>query len=144
MINDDFRILCCLLTWLIGLSATGCTPPSGTRASPGTGYGAVTAEQLRRTPFSHRTGGEDFDFDWSFDGDTFVIEGQQIPADLTNALLGPGVTAPRIEGRWEISNETIVLTPKLDGGKQDAKPCSFPIYFTGVIRIETEAAQYVF
>jgi len=57
-------------------------------------------------------------------------------------MLEPGVTAPRIEGTWQIRGGTIEFTTKINGSNEKGRTCSFSIYFTGVIRIETPAAQY--
>ena len=99
---------------------------------------------MRQTDFSHRTGAEDFDFTWTFEDDRFVIDGAEIPPDLIAAMLGPDVSTTRIEGTWRIHDEQIEFVVNDDQGNATARKCSLPIYFTGVIRIETPEAQYVF
>lgn len=142
MIDSISRVLICVLMVALGFTVAGCAakiqPPVGGNYAP------VTAEQLRRAKFSHRTGREKFDFDWSFEGDTFLIQGNEIPTDLTDVMLEPGITAQRIEGVWHIRDGTIEFTTSIDGSNEKGRTCSLPIYFTGVIRIETPAAQYVF
>ena len=55
----------------------------------------------------------------------------------------PPVTASRIEGTWRIRAGMIEFTTSIAGSDEKVRTCSFPIYSTGVIRIETPAAQYV-
>lgn len=127
----------------IGMVIVGCGSVSEPPVEVGGNYPPVTEKQLRQTEFSHRTGGEDFEFTWSFEDDRFVIKGNEIPTDLITAILGPDASATRIEGTWHIHNSTIDFTLD-DDDSGTARKCSLPIYFTGVIRIETPKAQYVF
>ena len=112
-------------------------------AQVGGSYPPVTPERLAGSSSSHRTGHDDFEFTWSFDATSFVIEGSAIPTDLISAMLGPDVSATEIQGKWEIRDGTIHFF--VDTGDTDSvKECSMPIYSTGPIRIESSAAQYVF
>lgn len=109
----------------------------------GGNYPAVTPQRLTGSTSSHRTGQHDFDFTWTFDATSFVIEGSALPTDLITAMLGPDDKATKIEGTWEIRDGIIHFFVNT----KDAKPgsnCSMRIYSTGPIRIETSEAQYVF
>ncbi len=128
----------------VGMVIVGCGSVSEPPVEVGGNYPPVTEKQLRQTEFSHRTGGEDFEFTWSFEDDRFVIEGNEIPSDLITAILGPDASTTRIEGTWQIHDGTIDFALDDDDDSGTAGKCSLPIYFTGVIRIETPKAQYVF
>lgn len=137
------RLVSCLMI-AGGVALCGCATQSTPPTQTGGNYPPVTPEQLRRAEFSHRTGGADISFSWSFDRDTFAIEGSDIPPDLATALLGPNTSASRIEGTWQIHDGTIEFLVTTGDADDVQRKCSLPIYFTGVIRIETPAAQYVF
>jgi hypothetical protein len=51
------------------------------------------------------------DGDWTFSDTEFVLVagGKPLPADLLKAILGPGESATRIEGKWRIENDNHVL-----------------------------------
>ena len=109
----------------------------------GGNYPAVTPERLAGSTSSPRTGQHDFDFSWTFDATSFVIEGNAIPADLMTAMLGSDETVAKIEGAWEIRDGIIHFSVNMEDGGP-ARECSMRIYSTGPIRIETSEAQYVF
>ena len=110
----------------------------------GGNYPPVTAKQLLKAKYSHRTGTAKYDFDWKFKQDQFLIEGKAIPQDLLDLFLGEGKTATRIAGTWSISDGMIRFVVKTGAKEANKRKCKLPIYFTGVIRIETKKAQYVF
>ena len=143
MSKPNTHILVSLLTITIGLALSGCESAAEPPIQLGGNYAPVTAEQLRQTEFSHRTGAEEFSFDWTFERDTFLIEGD-VPPDLIAAMLGSNASASRIDGTWQIRNGTIDFLVNIGGADNKQHKCSLPIYFTGVIRIETPEAQYVF
>jgi hypothetical protein len=127
---------------LVVILCVGCDsaiPPP----TPGGYYPPVTPERLAGSTTSQRTGQDDFEFEWSFGETLFVIEGSAIPTDLMSAMLGPDVSATKIEGKWEIRDGTIHFF--VDTEISDSvRECSMSIYSTGPIRIESSAAQYVF
>ncbi len=128
----------------VGMVILGCESVSEPPVELGGNYPRVTEKQLRQADFSHRTGGKEFEFTWSFMDDRFVIEGRGIPSDLIAVMLGPSASATRIEGGWQIHDGTIEFNLDDDDDGGTGKKCSLPIFFTGVIRIETPQAQYVF
>jgi hypothetical protein len=136
------RIAILIPAFAAALILVGCD--IGTRKKTGGNYSPVTAEHLARAKFSHRTGSQDFDFDWTFQAGTFVIEGAGIPPDLMSAMLGPDSSVERIEGTWQIRDGRIFFVVKAGDAEGSTRECSLPIYSTGVIRIETQDAQYVF
>jgi hypothetical protein len=138
--NSCSRFAIFLLASTAAITLVGCD--AGKPIRIGGNYSPVTAEKLVRAEFSHRTGSEDFDFDWSFQPETFVITGDTIPPDLLTAMLGPEASGKRIEGTWKIRDGRIFFGVKT--GEGNVRECSLPIYSTGVIRIETQEAQYVF
>lgn len=109
----------------------------------GSNYPAVTPERLNGSTSSHRTGQHDFEFTWTFNATSFVIEGRAIPTDLIAAMLGPDEKATKIEGAWEIRDGIIHFVVDTED-TEPARECSMRIYSTGPIRIESLEAQYVF
>lgn len=127
---------------LMLLVSGGCGP---TLVSPGGNYTPVTAQQLAGKQMTHRTGAHPGSFTWVFDNDNFVIEGQGIPIDLSEAILGPGVRSDRIEGTWSlVSNQQIRFETASGQPAGTLRSAELPIFFTGVIRIQTDDAQYCF
>ena len=110
----------------------------------GGNYPPVTAEQLLRSKFSHRTGATRFDFNWTFTVDSFIIEGDGIPHDLIISMWGEDKPIVRIEGTWQISNSSIDFVLPSRDTQAEPRKCSLPIFSTGVIRIATPESQYVF
>ncbi len=108
-------------------------------------YPPVTKEQLTGSVLSLRTGRQKFDFSWTFEANSFVVEGPEIPPDLVAALLSPNAAVSRIEGTWEIRDETIYFYVETgEAESMSIREAFLPIFFTGVIRIQTSEAQYVF
>ena len=136
------RIAILSLAGATAIVLVGCD--AGKPSQTGGNYPPVTTAQLTRAEFSHRTGREDFDFDWTFQANIFVIAGSEIPPDLLAAMLGPDASAERIEGTWKIRDGRIHFVVKPGDAEHSVRESSLPIYFTGVIRIETQDAQYVF
>jgi hypothetical protein len=139
---NRFQMLVSTLAVLMPFALAGCEgEPDKIR---GTNFvRRVTAEELQGHECSHRTGG-DFSFNWSFDRDTFVIEGDDIPPDLVTAMLGPDASATRIEGTWHIHGHIIDFLVRTDDPEAEPRKSSLHIFFTGVIRVSTSEAQYVF
>lgn len=109
----------------------------------GGGYAPVTSQVLLDRTFSHRTGGEKFDFTWTFEGTRFVVDGDHIPPDLSVALLGTASEVNVIEGSWHIEDGQIEFA--VDTGEHnEERKSALRIFNTGVVRIETAEAQYVF
>ena len=135
------------MTFLIGAVASiGCgdVTSSAFQEEVGGNYPPVTDSHFKKAKFSHRTGRTKFVFDWKIDDNKFVIEGKNIPQDLIDVLLGKDKSASKIEGTWSIKNEKIHFVVHLDETGKKTRNSKLPIYFTGVIRIETKSAQYVF
>ncbi len=131
-------------TLILGLLFAGCDASMTHRRETGAHYPPVTAEQLAGKSTVYRKDRDDASFTWVFEADRFLIEGDNIPADLVVAMLGPDGKTQRIEGNWNIVDGNIYLEVKTDQPEGSARQCSFAIYSTGVIRIDTGAAQYVF
>ncbi len=133
------EMLICLMASFV-LVAIGCEA----RQLPKTGgsYPPVTAENLLKSKFSHRTGQQKFDFDWTFHENGFAIDGVSIPPDLLELMLGPNSQLQKITGSWEIRDQTIHFVVEQPDGQ--SRECSMPIFSSGVIRIQSPQAQYVF
>ena len=75
---------------------------------------------------------------------SFTLYGASIPPDLLEAFLGPGKSAKRITGNWRIANDQIVFSNvRADGERTEGSEIKLGTMHTGVIRITTDAAQYV-
>ena len=118
-----------------------CLPGCEARQATGQGYSAVVATDLEGRSSSHRTGLHNFDYCWSFDGDEFLIEGPSIPEDLILEIVGESDVDDKIQGSWQIDADWITLTVDDADGRHISR---FKIFNTGVIRIQTKDAQYVF
>lgn len=145
-IKTFMRMRCAVLVAAsVGL-LFGCTRESA--APPiqvGRDYPAVTPERLAGLTSSQRTGKHHFEFTWSFDATSFVIEGPAIPTDLIFNMSGSDMELTKIEGEWDIQGDIINLF--VNSGVEDSEParkCSMRIYSTGPVRIENSEAQYVF
>ena len=111
----------------------------------GGNYSPVTKEQLTGSDLALRTGRQKFDFSWTFETNRFVVEGPEIPPDLVATLLSPNAAVSRIEGPWEIRDEAIYFYVETgEAESMSIRESSLPIFSTGVIRIQTSEAQYVF
>lgn len=133
-----------ILIGFVGNAVCNDATSSAFQEEVGGNYPPVTETQFKKADFSHRTGRAKFEFDWKIDGNKFVIEGKNIPQDLIDVLLGKDKSATKIEGTWSIKNEKIHFVAHLDETGKKTRNSKLPIYFTGVIRIETKSAQYVF
>lgn len=101
----------------------------------------VSAKTLAGMTSSQRTGPQEYQFTWSFDAEKFKITGAKIPADLYKDILGGKSDTTEIVGSWEIRRGNLFLRV----GKGDkAIECKMKIFNTGVVRIESSQAQYVF
>jgi hypothetical protein len=134
---------------ITGCLSNGCNRTPETVTVPqqaiqtGGNYAPVKSADLIGSSSSQRTGGEPHDFIWSFADGTFVITGKKIPTDLVLALLGDVAKVKRIQGKWKITGQNLQLVVDT-GNEAETKETSMPIMNTGVIRVTTPAAQYVF
>ena len=126
-----------LASFLIVFLIQGCNRT--TSNSLGT-YPTVQANDLVGRSTSQRTGQHDYNFLWSFDSESFKIDGTSIPKDLIQDLAIDD-TASTISGTWELEDDTIILTTRNNGKSSETK---MKIFATGPIRIQSTGAQYVF
>lgn len=134
----------CMAGLLLCSVIVGCGPAGG-MPSPGDNYPPVEEADLIGKKCTNRTGQDDGAFKWSFEKDRFVLEGTDIPPDLLLVLLGDDATAEKIEGTWEVDDsENIHFFVETDQPKDQPRESKLHIFFTGVIRIQTDDAQYVF
>ena len=111
----------------------------------GGNYPPVTTPQLAGKQMTHRTGQQATNFTWVFGEHEFVIEGDDIPTDLAEVMLGPGLSSNRIEGTWTIQPTEMIRFETTSGQPAGAvRSTELPIFFTGVIRIQSDDAQYCF
>ena len=132
----------CLL--IFALTLVGCADPNDTFTEVGGSYPPVTEAELIGKQSGARSGPEDFDFNWAFEEGTFSLEGKNIPPDLLQAF-NEGRPALKIKGSWSLTGDKLTFSEiVVDGGKPNDAEVTLACYFTGVIRIETDDAQYVF
>lgn len=121
---------------------SGCEPSF---VPTGENYPPVATQHLIGKQMTHRTGRQFTNFTWVFDEDTFMIEGPDIPQDLSDMVLGPGLRTNCIKGTWSIQPTEMIRFETTSGQPPGAvRSTELPISFTGVIRIRTADAQYCF
>ena len=119
----------------------GCQPMSP--PTPG-GDSPVTTQRLSGTRLTDIRE----PLSWSFTNSTVVIEneGQPIPADVVDALLGDGSAPVRIEASWRL--DEVAGTLRLTGMKTDQasidKEVTIPIAPAGHVRANLGSRQYNF
>lgn len=86
---------------------------------------------------------------WAFTDSKFVLKNnednkQPIPTDLVEQLLGPGSSATRIEGRWQLDEQRglLILSEIERDGKKGAPESRMPIGPAGPIRVNLGGRQY--
>ena len=120
-----------------------CSPPIPT----GGDYPPVSKEMLIGAEYSHRTGREDWKLTWTFSDTEFVIkaDGESLPPDLVESVTGMQEQAKQLKGTWDLAGEKLLVSDvKIDEETVVAGERSARIFPTGVIRIQTSEAQYVF
>ena len=125
------------------LSIVACSQPIPT----GGGYPPVSKEMLIGAEYSHRTGREDYKLTWTFSETKFAITSTDdtLPPDLVEAFTGMQRQAMQITGTWDLHDETLLISNiKIDDETEVVGERSVRIFFTGVIRVQTSGAQYVF
>jgi hypothetical protein len=85
---------------------------------------------------------------WTFTGEPprFVLTAGKnpLPENLLKALLGPGRSASRIEGRWGLGKEwKLILTEIVGDGKAGLKEARLDISTAGKLRINIGGEQYM-
>ena len=132
------------MSWVSGCEKVIPSPnPQQGAIQLGGNYPRISSKDFAGTNSSQRTGKDEYNFTWSVATSTFLIEGDDIPEDLVTALLGDTTQTTRIEGKWEIKGETLHLS--IDSGNDESpRAIALPIVNTGVIRVITPDAQYVF
>ena len=107
----------------------------------------VSKEMLTDAEYSHRTGGEGWDLTWTFSETDFVITATDgfLPPDLVESVSGKQQEAKQLNGTWNLQGESLLISNvKIDGETEVSGERSTRIFPTGVIRIQTSDAQYVF
>ena len=133
----------CVASGCDNTTKTHSTTPNQHAIELGGNYNPVSSADLIGCSSSQRTGGIKHNFKWTFAANTFSLVGDNIPQDLVVALTGNKTQTTGIEGTWEIKGEKIHLSPTSDNDK-DPQSVALPIRNTGVIRVITPDAQYVF
>jgi hypothetical protein len=88
-------------------------------------------------------------FDWSFTEGGFVLEAGRdpIPPALLAAILGLGVPAQKVEGRWAIEGRELILSELTADGRSVGGMARLHVWNHGVPRISLPTdvdAQYAF
>jgi hypothetical protein len=112
---------------------------------PGTGYPPVSKERLLGGHNCWATGPKRADFRFTFDKERFEIQeqGKPIPKEVLEAVLGTGKTAGKIEGRYDLSGDTLILTEIRADGKAGFPDAKIHTFNTGVVRFDFGEVQYV-
>jgi hypothetical protein len=125
------------------LSITACSPPLPTCS----GYPPISKEMLIDAEYSHRTGGEDWELTWTFSETEFVITATDdfLPPDLVETVTGNQQQTKQLNGTWDLQDEVLLISNvMIDNETEVIGERSARIFPTGVIRIQTSGAQYVF
>jgi hypothetical protein len=85
--------------------------------------------------------------EWFFETETkfILLAGKQpLTPNVLEALLGPGRTALRIEGKWRLDNNNteLVLTEIQADGKDGLKEARLPVQPAGLARVNIGPYQY--
>jgi hypothetical protein len=87
------------------------------------------------------------DFSWAFTKDGFTVKKAKaaIPAHVTDQLLGAGVTADEITGKWKLADGKLELTGIKAGDKAGKEKVSLTVFRTAptVVRVNAPS-QLVF
>ena len=124
---------------------------AGCRADRAATYPPVTAAQLAGCHYSPEASGGIFvpQFQWSFEPKDFRITAgaDPIPHALLAAILGVGIPAREVEGRWAIEGSDLILFGVNVDGKAVRGTARLHVWNTGVMRVSLPAdgnAQYAF
>lgn len=128
---------------MVVICIAACSPSIPT----GSGYPPIGKEMLIGAEYSHRTGREDWKLTWTFSETEFVIkaDGDSLPPDLVESITGTRQAAKQVNGTWDLVDESLLISDvKTNEETEVAGERSARIFPTGVIRIQTSDAQYVF
>jgi hypothetical protein len=139
------------LAVIVALSLAACSRPSASGPGgspypqPCTGYPPVNKDRLLGRHDCWATGPKRADFRFTFDMERFEIQekGKPIPEEVLEAVLGAGRTAGKIEGRYDVSGDTLILTGIRADGKGDFQDARIHTFNTGVVRFDFGKVQYV-
>ena len=124
--------------------ATG--PDQKAKPAPGKGgYPPVSKEQLLGQHYCLATGARLAYFQFTFVKDHFRIEerGRPIPREVLDAVLGKDQTARKIEGRFELKGDKMILTGIRADGQGNFQDAKIRTFNTRVVRFDFGEAQYV-
>lgn len=84
-------------------------------------------------------------FRWTFADERFEIapDRSEIPREILDGVLRPGATAGRIEGKWQIVDEDLLLTEIRTEGKQEWPDVRLHPFDTAVVRLNLGDKQFV-
>jgi hypothetical protein len=113
---------------------------AGCQADRGNQYPPVTVAQLAGCHYSPEAS-HGTRFGWSFDpaGFRVVADTDPIPSALLAALVGTGIPARKVEGRWTIAGDDLVLTELSADGRAISGSARLRIWNHGVIRVSLPA-----
>ena len=133
-----------LVTSVMVICMAACSPPG---PPAGSGYRPISKSMLIGAEYSHRTSREDWNLTWTFSETEFVITATKgsLPPDLVEAITGMQQNAKHITATWGLHDETLLISNvKIGDETEVAGERTVRIFFTGVIRVQTTGAQYVF
>jgi hypothetical protein len=107
----------------------------------------ASIRELARTLIESRLDSIRNDGDWTFTAEKFVLKAGKdpLPENLLRVLLGPGRSASRIEGKWNLDGKEwkLTLTQILGDGKAGLKEARLDISTAGKLRINIGEHQYM-
>jgi hypothetical protein len=81
---------------------------------------------------------------WKFGESGFEVEheGRPIPADVAESILGPGVKASAVKGKWRVEGNTLVLSDMTADGQQVEREAPLSLQMAGNVRVNLGSRQY--
>ena len=117
--------------------------PEGQAGTEQGGYSPVGTNGSSADTGAGRPAPDTAGFRFTFLKDHFKIEEQpSVPREVLEAVLG-GKTAEKIEGRFELRDERLILTGIRADGKEDFKDAKIHTFNTRVVRFDFGDVQYV-
>jgi hypothetical protein len=145
MNRNQARLILWLVSGLVLPVLVACAPQMPA-VTPGSGYRDVSKAMLIGSQYSHRTGRAAPQLTWTFSESEFeIVSDSDLPPDLVEATTGSPRQASRLTGKWDLQGESLLISNvQVDGVTDVPGERIVRVFFTGVIRVQTLAAQYVF
>ena len=133
-----------VLTFILALTTGSCRKASEP-LHPGD-FGPVTKADLLGSHSCESVGAKNRKkFQWTFADERFEVRAQDgtLPNEVCHAILGEAAVANRIEGKWTISGDDLILTELNGDGKIGPEESHLHPFITPLLRINFGKTQYI-